>query len=62
MAKEEFGEEVEELKSRAEELVKDKISEELGVEVETLDEVEDKLKEELQDRATRGILDLLGGN
>ncbi len=61
VAKEEFGDEVEELKSRAEELVKDKISEELGVEVETLDEVEDKLKEELQDRATRGILDLLGG-
>ncbi len=62
LVKQEFGDEIDALKDKAETAVTEKISEELGVDVESLDTLEDTLKEELEDRATRGILDLLGGN
>ena len=52
----------EELKTRAETVVTDKISEELGVEVDSLDNIEDTLKEELTNRAAGELLKLLGGN
>lgn len=62
LVKQEFGDEIEQLKKDVEDRVTEKISEEIGVEVESLDTLEDTLKEELEERATRGILDLLGGN
>ncbi|MAQ86393.1 MAG: AsmA family protein [Maritimibacter sp.] len=62
LVEQEFGDEIEELKTRAETVVTDKISEELGVEVDSLDNIEDTLKEELTNRAAGELLKLLGGN
>ncbi len=62
MVKQEFGDEIEELKDRAEDVVTEKISEELGIEVESLDNIEDTLKEELTNRAAGELFKLLGGN
>ncbi|MCP3968747.1 MAG: AsmA family protein [Rhodobacteraceae bacterium] len=62
LAEQELADDVEELRDRAEEVVKDKLKEELGVEVETLEEAGDALKEELEDRVRDGLMDLLGGN
>lgn len=59
MAEEELGDEIEAVKDTAEEAVREKLSEELGVEVENLDEVEDAVKDELEDRLREGLLDLL---
>ncbi len=62
IAKQQFGDEIEEVKTRAESEVVKKINEELGTNVESLDNIEDTLKKELEQRATKGLLDLLGGN
>lgn len=66
LAEQELTDEVEELREKAEEVVIDKLEEELGVKVESLNNIEetltDELKEELEDRVRDGLLDLLGGN
>jgi len=61
LAEQELADEVEEVKAKAEEVVIDKLKEELGVEVETLENVEDVLKDELENRVRDGLLDLLKG-
>ena len=62
LAEQELADDVEKLKVQAEEVVKDKIESELGVKVDDLGDVEDVLKRELEERAKKGLLDLLGGN
>ncbi|MDJ0825231.1 MAG: AsmA family protein [Rhodobacter sp.] len=61
LAKQELADEVDELKAKAEDAVTEKLKDELGVEVESLDNVEDVLKQELEDRARKGLLELLSG-
>ncbi|MEM1388278.1 MAG: AsmA family protein [Pseudomonadota bacterium] len=56
LIRQEFDDEIEAVKDRVEEEVKDRVSEELGIEVDTLDNLEDTLKE----NAGEGILNLLG--
>ncbi|MDJ0629391.1 MAG: AsmA family protein [Rhodobacter sp.] len=62
LARQELADDVEELKTKAEEVVVDKLRDELGVEVDTLDDVEDVLKQELEERARKGLLEMLSGN
>ena len=50
-----------EIEDKAKEAVERKIEEELGSEIEGLDQIEEVLKEQLKDRARERILDLLGG-
>lgn len=61
LAEQELADDVDKLKVKAEEAVKTKLKEELGVEVENLDNIEDVLKKELEERAAKGLLDLLSG-
>ncbi|MDF0602221.1 AsmA family protein [Psychromarinibacter sp. C21-152] len=58
----EFGDEIEALKGEVESKVTERISEELGVEVESLDNVEETLQEELENRARETLRGLFGGN
>lgn len=62
LAKQELADDAQLLKSRAEEAVKAKLENELGVKVEDLDNVEEVLKKEAEDRIRKGLLDLLQGN
>ena len=62
LAEQELADDVEKLKVQAEEVVKEKLESELGVKVDDLGNVEDVLKKELEDRVTKGLLDLLGGD
>ncbi len=62
LAEQELADDVEKLKTTAEEAVKARIEEELGVKVDDLGNVEDVLKQELENRARKGLLDLLQGN
>ncbi|MCG6904243.1 MAG: AsmA family protein [Rhodobacter sp.] len=62
LAKQELADDVEKVKTRVEDAVKDKLQEELGVKVDDPNNVEDVLKKELEQRAKKGLLDLLGGN
>ena len=60
--KQQYGDEIDAAKTKAESEVVKKINKELGTNVESLDNIEDTLKKELEQRATKGLLDLLGGN
>jgi len=62
LAKQELADDVEKLKVQAEEVVKQKIKDELGVQVDDLKDVEDVLKKELENRVRDGLLDLLNKN
>ena len=62
LAKEEFKDEIDQVKTVVEEAVIKKIEEETGVKVDDLNSVEDALKKELENRVTDGILDLLNRN
>lgn len=62
LAEQELADDVEKLREQAETVVKDKLKEELGVDVENLDDVEDVLKKELENRVRDGLLDLLNRN
>ena len=62
LARERLDVEADKLKLQAEEALKKKLSEELGVTITDTKDIEDVLKRELEDRATKGLLDLLGGN
>ncbi|WP_172296363.1 AsmA family protein [Pseudoruegeria sp. HB172150] len=61
LVKQQYGDEIEELKGQAEDAVTKRINEELGTDLKTLDGVEDVLKKELKNRGAGGLLDLLGG-
>lgn len=62
LVEQELGGEVDKLKTQAEEAVKQKLEEELGVQVDDLGNIEDTLTKELEDRVRDGLLDLLGGD
>ena len=57
-----LAEEADKLKVQAEDLVKERLQDELGTKIEDTEGLQDTLKQELEDRAKKGLLDLLGGN
>jgi len=61
LAKERLNVEADKLKVQAEEALRNKVSKELGVVVPEGAKVEDVLKNVLEDKAKKGLLDLLGG-
>jgi AsmA protein len=61
LARQQLGDEAAKLKVKAEDIVKNKLKDELGVVVDPDKPIEDTLKQELENRAKKGLLDLLGG-
>lgn len=61
LAEERIEVEVEKVKEQAEEAVIERLNEELGVDIQTKEDIDDVLKKELEERARDGLLDLLGG-
>lgn len=62
LVKQEFGDEIDALKEEVEDKVTEKIREETGIELDSLDNVEEELKKELENRAGDALRGLLGGN
>ena len=62
LVRQEFGDEIEKLKTEVEDTVVKRLNEELGVQADSLDTLEETLKKELENRATDGLRDLFGGN
>ncbi len=60
VAREEIDEEIENLRIQAEDAVRDRIGQELGVETQTGDTIDDVLRRGVEDRAVEGINNLLG--
>ncbi len=61
LAKERLDAEAEKVKAKAEAEVIERLNEELGVTIEAKEDIDDVLKQELEQRARDGLLDLLGG-